>query len=230
MRDCKAPGGLSFTRMSSSLSAPPAIPIGVHAPRYAARGFTLVEMLASITIFFLVIGILVSGVAQAMRLAAQSETALTSSRDQEIRLGWFRQTVGLSRSGTADEKEHFVGAARSMRGVTSKSLNAESAGRGPFAWEIVSNEASGETELRYSTAAQKGLVVWTWPGREGRFRYLDENNVWREQWPAETLGARSNDPTPPLAVALEFGVPGRMMVVAIQNRAPPPQSLAELFK
>ena len=71
------------------------LPTGTdHVPRRRCgrriAGFTLIEIMAAMTVFFMVIGILVSGVAQAMRLAEVGQAETSYSRDAAIRLGWFR--------------------------------------------------------------------------------------------------------------------------------------------
>ncbi len=204
--------------------------------------------MAAMTVFFMVIGILVSGVAQAMRLAEVGQAETTYSRDAAIRLGWFRDTVGLAIIPPlgSEQGPPLTGSARSLSGLTLQSLNTNSAGPGIFAWSLAFNSRTNETELQYESAAEASAqstaafdkfagaksyyTAFSWAGSNGRFRYLDEAGNWRDQWPAESLGARSNDVTPPVAVGLEYGDNARLLVVNIQNRSVPPPSYKELLK
>ena len=211
-------------------------------------GFTLIEIMAAITIFFMVIGILVSGVAQAMRLAEFSQNSTATSRDAAIRIAWFRETVGLTiiPGYSPEPLPTFTGTERTMSGLTLQSLNTDSAGPGGFVWSLVFNSRTNETELQYQNKAQHTqqfrielnpagnindtFTAFAWPGSNGRFRYLDEGGNWRERWPAEILGAHAHDAKPPLAVGLDYGNDSRMLVVNIQNRTVPLPSLNELMR
>ena len=213
-----------------------------HVPhrRYGRRiaGFTLIEIMAAMTVFFMVIGILVSGVAQAMRLAEVGQAETSYSRDAAIRLSWFRDTVGLAMTPAPELGSPLKGSARKLSGVTLQSLNTDSAGPGPFSWLLEFNARTNETELRYQNTAvidpfalaNAQYTAFSWAGSNGRFRYLDEAGNWRDQWPAESLGVHANDVTPPLAVGLEYGNDLRLLVVNIQNRSLPLPSLQELLK
>lgn len=211
-------------------------------------GFTLIEIMAAMTVFFMGIGILVSGVAQAMRLAEVGQAQTTYSRDAAIRLGWFRDTVGLAiiPAQGSEQGPPLTGNTRNLSGVTLQSLNTNSAGPGTFAWALAFNSRTNETELRYEAVAESSAqstaefdkfsganlsyTAFSWAGSKGRFRYLDEAGDWLDQWPANALGTRSNDVTPPLAVGLEYGDDARLLVVNIQNRSTPLPSYKELLK
>ena len=121
-------------------------------------GFTLIEIMAAMTIFFMGIGILVSGVAQAMRLAEVGQAQTTYSRDAAIRLGWFRDTVGLAiiPAQGSEQGPPLTGNTRNLSGVTLQSLNTNSAGPGTFAWALAFNSRTNETELAHK--AQPSLI------------------------------------------------------------------------
>ena len=212
-----------------------------------SAGFTLIEIMAAMVIFFMVIGILVSGVSQAIRLAEFGQTSATASRDAAIRLAWFRETVGLAvRPPYSSERQHqpnFAGNTRSLSGLTLQSLHSDSAGPGAFAWSLAFNPQTNETQLQYQAllskqfrlevvalADSKTYTAFSWLGSNGRFRYLDEAGAWQDQWPTETFGVATQTNTPPVAVGLEYGNDARMLVVAIQNRSYPLPSLKELLK
>lgn len=219
----------------------------VTGPGSASAGFTLIEIMAAMVIFFMVIGILVSGVSQSIRLAEFSQTSATAARDAAIRLAWFRETVGLlvtpAYSSGPQLQPNFAGTTRRLSGLTLQSLQSDSAGPGAFAWSLAFNPQTNETQLQYQALLPKQFrlevgalgdsktyTAFSWLGSNGRFRYLDEAGVWQDQWPAEKVGLASQINTPPAAVALEYGNDARMLVVAIQNRSYPLPSLKELLK
>ncbi len=229
------PGAAQGNRISSSLTS---------------AGFTLIEIMAAMVIFFMVIGILVSGVSQSIRLAEFSQSSATASRDAAIRLAWFRETVGLlvtpAYSSEPQLQPNFAGNTRSLSGLTLQSLLSDSAGSGAFAWSLTFDPQTNETQLQYqaplpkqfrlevgavgAVGDSKTYTAFSWSGSNGRFRYLDETGAWQDQWPAESLGLAARDTTPPMAVGLEYGNDARMLVVAIQNRSYPLPSLKELLK
>lgn len=200
-------------------------------------------------LFFMVAGILVSGVAQAIRVAEVGATESANARDQAMRLSWFRETIGLSvlppPSSKLDPPPPLLGDARSIEGLSINVPNARSHGPTNYRIDIVFNADSGESQLRIESLLNTTLtskdatsvgVLAAWRGSEGRFSFLDENGVWQDRWPvlgpASTSGRKKNPPTSPLPKAIEFkyGAPAKSLVVAIQDRSIPPPSLAELMK
>ncbi len=209
---------------SLNLKSPPSVP---------AAGFTLIEILAAMTIFFMVIGILISATAQAMRLADIERTEAVASRDNAMRLGWFRDTISQSFIPPGRIAAPFKGGERTMAGTTGQSLTGTFGGPGNYAWELAFNQQRGETELRAAGNAGAAAIL-SWPGAAGRFRYLDESGEWRDQWPPFGLNTVKTDLPGynllPVAVMLDYGNDRRVVVARIQNRSLPPPSLKELLQ
>ncbi|MBL8510546.1 MAG: hypothetical protein JNM52_02775 [Betaproteobacteria bacterium] len=193
----------------------------------AMQGVTLIEMLVSMTLFFMVAGILTSAITQAMRLAQASREEVTGSRDALMRLGWFRDTISLAVIDAGADKP-FKGSERSVAGFTHQSLNRDNAGPGAFEWRLAFNNGRAETELLYVADNQAAQVVYAWPGSSGKFRYLDATGQWHQQWPPFTsTGAGSNDAIP-AAVELSYGNDAGVLLAAIQSRAQPLPALKDL--
>lgn len=203
-----------FSRTPSSRAASPAF-----------GGFTLIEMLVAMTIFFMAIGILSSAVTQALRLSEIDRNEAMGVRDGLMRLGWFRETVGLATMPSFGNGEPFKGNATAMSGTTLRSLDAANTGPGAFSWTIAFKSERGESELRYLSSKNSPSGVFSWAGSQGRFRYLDDAGRWVDRWPADE---RADATSMPLAVMFEYGAEQRVVLAAVQNRSLPPPSMKEL--
>jgi hypothetical protein len=211
-------------------------------------GFTLLEILTAMALFFMVAGILVSGVSQAIRVAEVGAVESSNSRDQAMRLAWFRETVGLTvlpppGVKRLDQAAPLIGDVRSVAGLSIAVPNANTRGPTAYRFEISFNAERGEGELKLMHASQRDgsgrnstAVLAAWRGAEGRFSFLDEDGVWQDHWPAKgkPIVAKPNR-VPlrselPLAIEFKYGLPAKSVVVAIQDRALPLPTLSELLK
>ncbi len=199
-------------------------------------------------LFFMVAGILVSGVSQAIRVAEVGSTEATNSRDQGMRLAWFREAVGLTvlppPTTSANPPPPLIGDARSVESLSIAVPNARSRAPSRYRFEIQFDATSGESRLQLRDPARDSpvadgdatAVLATWRGSEGRFFFLDEDNVWQERWPVSPAAVVGRPRTAlraselPKAVELRYGSPAQSVVVAIQDRSMPPPSLAEMMK
>jgi hypothetical protein len=189
-------------------------------------------MLAALTIFFLIMGILSSAVSQALRLVEIDKAEATHMRDTMMRLGWFRDTVSQAVISNGSSPIILAGSAQKFAGYTLGALDGANTGPGEFSWEISFDAARGESALQYVAPGSRPQSVFSWPGSNGRFRFLDEGGRWQEQWPPDTFGLRLNAAQPipamPEAIAFEYGAEPRIVVAALSNRLPAPPSLKEL--
>ncbi len=191
-------------------------------------------------IFFMAMGILISGTWQALRLAEFERSEAVQSRSDAMRLTWFRDSIGQTVIPT-DEfiVPPFTADAQHMSGTTGLSLTHPQGGPGKYAWELQYNAARAETELRAAAGGNGGQgekvseKVFAWPGSQGRFRYLDEAGNWQDQWPPFGLNPGKIDLPGynllPQAVMLEYGADRRVLVAAIQDRTIPLPSLREIL-
>jgi len=214
------------------------------------RGFTLLEVLTAMAIFFMVSGILVSGVAQAIRIAEVGGVETTRTRDQYMRLAWFRETIALTVLPANDltrlePPPPMQGDLRQVSGLSIQAYRSNSNAPGEYRFEIKFDPERGETGLFMvapddnftALSDRQDLLLASWAGNEGRFRYLDENNQWHDQWPATELLAKTKNYRQsdlPKAVEIRYGgnreVTANSVVVAIQNRALPLPTLRELMQ
>jgi hypothetical protein len=190
-------------------------------------------MLVAMALFFMAVGILGSAVTQALRLAEMDRREIVGARDDFMRLGWFRETIGLAVVPSPGNGEPFKGTSQAMSGTTLKSLDTANSGPGIFSWRIAFNQVRGESELHYVPGRGSPRVVFSWPGADGQFQYLDESGNWTNRWPATNRNAPAVDGVGtaiPRVVALEYGMEKKVLVAAVQNRSAPLPSLKELLK
>ena len=202
-------------------------------------GFTLIEVLAAMAIFFMAIGILISGTAQALRLAEIERSEAVASRSTAMRLGWFREQVAQTYIPAEDRVTPFKADARQMSGTSGLSLAGIAGGPGPYSWRLAYNPQRGETEIQVDRAElqldrRAAVRVFSWPGDSGRFLYMDEAGDWQDQWPPfglnpGKLGVPGYNLLP-VAVMLEYGADRRVLVAAVQDRSLPPPSMKEMLK
>lgn len=220
------------------------------------RGFTLLEIIVAMTLFFAVSGILASGVVQAMRLSESAATQTTISRDDALRLNWWRESVGLSVANGELKDKTFQGEPRRLRGFTLAQQDASDNASGQYEWALTFSPETGKTALAYvkpplANASLDGstmLTVTQWDGAVGGFRYLDGSGNWSDTWPARGIAtldlprstaARTHGAPAaakallPMAVEMTIGTPSggtSVVVVAIQDRSPPPPTLREMLQ
>ncbi len=213
-------------------------------------GFTLLEVLVAVTIFFVVSGLLTSGVTQAFRISERGAVESAKSRDDAIRLAWFREAVGLSVADAELKERSFKGQARTFNGFTLAQLDGKGAAAGQYQWLIEFDAASGRTGLYYQVkrparvgSLDQKFLVTDWSGSAGEFRYLDERGTWQNEWPPtfKSLSldskAQLSNTTLPYAVELRYGeaflassnMP-QSIIVAIQDRSPALPSLREILQ
>jgi prepilin-type N-terminal cleavage/methylation domain-containing protein len=211
------------------------------------RGFTLLEMLTAMALFFMVAGLLVSAVTQSIRIAEQGAAQAVAVRDVGMRLAWFREAVGftvLPPPVKFADPPPLVGSARSVSGLSLALPSTSSRAPAAYTFEIGYDPQSGESQLQLLTTADasataRGLTstkeagaieLLRWRGSEGRFAYLDTDLQWRDAWPARaSSGATIGLSELPLAVELRYGFPAKSLVVAIQDRAPQPPRMRDLL-
>ncbi len=192
-------------------------------------GFTLIETLATLTIFAIVMALLSTSLFQVARLAELSENQTTQSRDTVIRLSWLKNSLNGGVTDWADGKHLFQGGARHVSGLTTRPLNNQFAGRAAFEWRLIYNPASAMTELRYReasinapiwTAAADDMLVHAWTGNLGKFSFLQDTGEFSDAWSA-SIDPKRGVPTLPVGVMLEFGEIAQTAFVAIADRSPP---------
>jgi type II secretory pathway component PulJ len=219
-------------------SSNPSQPILRRALPQAASGFTLLEILTAMALFFMVSGILASGVVQAIRVAERGGEATTNARNQSMRLAWFRETISMTvlppnNLQLAVQPSPLTGDSRRVSGRSLQAFRSGACAPGAYQFEIAFDPARGVSLLTMQEPtindASRRVELANWFGSEGRFRFLDNDDRWHDSWPVAPAQPRDLTRSElPKAVELRYGTPAQSVVVAIQDRALPPPSMQEL--
>lgn len=178
-------------------------------------GFTLVEMLVVLLIAGMASGLLFEAAAQLMGMQARLERQLTRLRGDGLRADWLRQVVQGLQPDYADGKEIFKGSPRGFSGLTTNPLSAGYSASQPFAVTLTHDAAQNRMLLGYGSGSSASVLL-SWPGDQGRLRYLDDRGEAREDWPPP-LGRW---PQLPRAITLEGERDGAPWLIAAAHFGP----------
>ena len=190
-----------------------------------SRGFTLLEMLVTLVVVSLVAGVLGQALFQLARIERLLEGGQLSSMADAVRANWVRSAIEFLLPGEEGSSERLVGSERELEGLSADVPMLPAPGLAKLHLRLEFDAAAGATQLQLlDTAASQGqagepVVLLSWPGREGRFRYLDDAGVWHENWP---LPLKSSASGLPRAILLETGLPALPAVVAATRASPVP--------
>ena len=153
-----------------------------HTTRSFRQGFTLLEMLVVLIIAGMVVGILMQGLHQVLRLRTYFGMELFNTQQGEMYSEWFRQSVNGLMPDYSESKYKFKGTEREFSGRTLSPLDAANEALVPFVWRLRFEPKTGQTQLQYgSTDAAPAILEW--PGNSGKFVYFDASNQEHEAWP-----------------------------------------------
>ena len=191
-----------------------------------SRGFTLLEMLVTLVVVSLVAGVLGQALFQLARIERLLEGGQLSSMADAVRANWVRSAIEFLLPGEEGSSERLVGSERELEGLSADVPMLPAPGLAKLHLRLEFDAAAGATQLQLlDSAAFLGkeanapVVLLSWPGREGRFRYLDDAGVWHENWP---LPLKSSAAGLPRAILLETGLPALPAVVAATRASPVP--------
>ena len=191
-----------------------------------SRGFTLLEMLVTLVVVSLVAGVLGQALFQLARIERLLEGGQLSSMADAVRANWVRSAIEFLLPGEEGSSERLVGSERELEGLSADVPMLPAPGLAKLHLRLEFDAAAGATQLQLlDSAAFLGkeanapVVLLSWPGREGRFRYLDGAGVWHENWP---LPLKSSAAGLPRAILLETGLPALPAVVAATRASPVP--------
>lgn len=188
-----------------------------HSP----RGLTLLEMLVTLVIVAMVAAILAQALGQLARIERLLEGGQLRSVVVSLRAEWVRSALAGLLPGST-EAESLRGGERELRGLSSDVPQLPAPGRAPLHLRLLTDESLTSTRLELQPEPDSGaapVVLLQWPGREGRFSYLDAEGRWGDRWPPLSSGTA---PTLPRAVALDTGREGPGLLVAVPLAAPNP--------
>lgn len=184
----------------------------------ARRGLTLLEMLVTLVIVSLMAGVVAQALLQLARIERMLEGGQLGAMAESVRAEWVRSTLVSLLPGDAARGERLEGNASELKGLSADAPVLPSPGLARIRLRLVYDDSSGHTELRLDDPQRESLVsprresvLLRWPGRDGRFRFLDAKGEWRDAWAAGTTPATAL----PAAVALHTGLDGLRLLVAV---------------
>jgi len=172
---------------------------------HAQQGLTLLEVLVTLVLVAIVVGVMSEGLFQVARIEQRLQGSQLPAQLQRLHQLWLQQSLEGLMPGAKDSEERFRGGEKELSGVTTV-LPADR-GMGPQAMrlQLRFDAVTGETEVRYSSGlaetAQQDAVLAHWPGDRGSWRYLDVKGEWHSQWPP-ALGVAESLPQ---LIALDMG-------------------------
>jgi prepilin-type N-terminal cleavage/methylation domain-containing protein len=179
--------------------------------RWRQVGVTLVEMLVTLAIVALAAGVIAQAMAQLARIERQLEGSQLSGVADAVRVEWLRAAIEAALPEQAGADVRCGGTERELRCLSADVPRLPVPGLATLELRLAYDEASGQTRLEVNTpGTQRRAVLLSWPGREGRLRYLDRSGQWRDAWPPPFEGRL---PPLPRAVALETGIPESRAIV-----------------
>lgn len=219
--------------------------------RGARRGFTLVEMLVTLTLMSMIAAVLWQAMQQVARVERLLQRSGASSQLDLVRREWVRSLIRASLEEQVGAPRQFVGDAQSLRLISSESVALPGLAGRPVQLKIEPDARSGRQRLLLVPAPDGEarldepvpVELLSWPGTEARFRYLSPSGAWSDVWPipntAAELSAAASDldiqkaallamPRLPKAVWIDFGAEvGGPMVTEISTTAPGRGRLAQ---
>ena len=195
-------------------------------PTCRDHGFTLLEMLVTLVVVSLVAGLLGQALFQLSRIERLLEGGRLSSMADAVRANWVRSAIESLLPGEEGSSERLLGSERELEGLSADVPMLPAPGLAKLHLRLEFDAAAGATQLQLLESfasqgqdAREPVVLLSWPGREGRFRYLDDTGLWHENWP---LPFKSSASGLPRAILLETGLPTLPAFVAVTRASPVP--------
>ena len=143
-----------------------------------------------------------------------------------VRANWVRSAIESLLPGEEGSSERLLGSERELEGLSADVPMLPAPGLAKLHLRLEFNAAAGATQLQLLESfasqgqdAREPVVLLSWPGREGRFRYLDDTGLWHENWP---LPFKSSASGLPRAILLETGLATLPALVAATRASPVP--------
>jgi prepilin-type N-terminal cleavage/methylation domain-containing protein len=174
-----------------------------------ARGFTLVEMLVTLTLVALVTGLLWQALATVARLELSLARTRTLSDDDALRRAWLELALTGVVTGPSGDARHFAGQADTLTAYSTMPPWSGTLGPEAMTLELV-DDPDGQHLLARRSDGGAAQELWRWPATDGHFEYLGPRGEWHARWPPP-LGEAPRLPT---AVRLS-GPPGGPVLVPI---------------
>ncbi len=175
------------------------------AARRRARGFTLVEMIVTLTLMAMIATVLWQAMSQIARVERLLQRSGVDGQLDLVRREWLRSLVQAALVEQIGAPRQFVGDGQQLRLASSETLALPGSAIGQVVQlRFVADAATRQQKLTIFDAKAEATIalqqatpveLLSWTGAEGRFRYLDGEGVWQDQWPVpRPAQAPSGDP------------------------------------
>jgi len=169
------------------------------------RGFTLVEMIVTLTLMAMIATVLWQAMSQISRVERLLQRSGVDGQLDLVRREWLRSLVQAALVEQIGAARQFVGDERQLRLASSETLALPGAAAGQIVQLQFQADATtrkqqllivdAKAAVTISIRDVKPVELMSWSGAEGRFRYLDGEGVWQDRWPvAQPAIAPSGDP------------------------------------
>jgi len=188
-------------------------------------------MLVTLAVVALVAAVLAQALVQLARVEQLLEGGRLRSVAEALRVEWVRSALEALVPATNSD-EVLSGSEREFSGWSSAVPLLPEPGMAQLRLRLVTADDGSLTELLLLPGAdaptRPALSLLSWPGRQGHFRYLDEQGQWQDRWPAlntQNIVARPQAgaaPPMPRLIALVTGLPAQSLVFAAPRASPQP--------
>lgn len=170
------------------------------------RGFTLGEMLVTLTLMSMIAVVLWQAMQQVARVERLLQRSGASSQLDLVRREWVRSLIRAALEEQVGAPRQFVGDGQNLRLVSSESVALQGLAGRPVQLRIES-DARGDRQRLLLVPVPDGearvddpvpVELLNWQGSEARFRYLSPSGAWSDVWPlpptTAELNAAASDP------------------------------------
>lgn len=182
-------------------------------PAGAQAGFTVLELLTVLVLISLLSLVLMTGFERVIDIRSRLTTFIDETEAPVLVADWFRATISGLVADRADGNDRFVGGPRQLVGLSLAPLDGTAGVPTRITWEIVFNDQTGRSSLRYRNGAEPDMIIASWPGNTGDLRYCDADLRCRDTWPAdpratqlpflvELVMVKGNEPWPILSAPI----------------------------
>lgn len=190
-------------------------------PAAAQAGFTVLELLTVLVLISLLSLVLMTGFERVLDIRSRLTAFIDETEAPVLVADWFRATISGLVADRPDGNDRFVGGPRQLVGLSLAPLDGTAGVPTRITWEIVFDDQTGRSSLRYRNGAEPDMLIASWPGNTGDLRYCDADLRCRDTWPAdpratqlpflvELVVVKGNEPWPILSAPVsDPGPPSR---------------------
>ncbi len=214
-----------------------AMGLGIDRRATADGGFTLLEMLVTLTLVSFASVLVFQALSQVARVERTLEGTQLELQTAAVRVEWVRAALESVVPLPEDDPYAFRGTSASLAGLAAEVPGWPAATTGTFRLSLEHDDARalGRLVLTPESAVVAGLasarlVVLEWEGPPGEIRYLSASGEWADRWPVASVRlAQGPEPLLPRVVSIRTGSRAwPVLVVAIRSSGIPRPSRRQL--